>query len=186
MGWMRYVFLESAMALSVPVAIVLFVLLVWWRRGGSPRPLMIGLAIAGLLFVVQLAVETRRETAIRILKPIEAEVLTAQVDALAASLSDNFQCEGKSAGEFVDFCRERLRAFRVSWLRNSEITVIRSERDRFVIRARYQADVRGGELSGVLGTTWEVGFERSADGWKIYEIVPVAPFRALAQYGRNP
>ena len=40
MSWITWIILESKVALAIPLGTALFVLLVHWRRGGRPRPLL--------------------------------------------------------------------------------------------------------------------------------------------------
>ena len=58
MSWFTWIFLESLPALGALLFTVNFFLLVYWRRSGRVRPLLIGLGAAIVLLIVQAAVVT--------------------------------------------------------------------------------------------------------------------------------
>ena len=86
MEWVTWLLFESVAALGSVLGLVLFALLVHWRRSGQVRPLLLGLGVAAALLLVQVLVVTRREHAGRILAAIERDIVAARTAALEAAL----------------------------------------------------------------------------------------------------
>ena len=168
MGWMRWLLFESFAALAIGLFLVNFFLLVYWRRSGRPRPLLIGLGAAVVLLCVQNLVVTRQEHAGRILAGIEREIPTAAVAALAAALSDDFECDGMDAAEFVAFAEAGLQRVDVDILRRMRLEIGESGASRFVARVVYLSDVRVVDLfDRLIKTVWEVTFVQERGRWRI-------------------
>lgn len=168
MGWIRWLLLESFAALAIGLFLVNFFLLVYWRRSGRPRPLLIGLGAAVIMLCVQNLVVTRQEHAGRILGGIEREIPAAAVAALAAALSDDFECDGMDAEEFVAFAEAGLRRVDVDMLRRMGLEIGESGGSRFVARVVYLSDVRVAELfDRIVKTVWDVTFVQAGGRWRI-------------------
>lgn len=168
MGWMRWLLLESFTALALGLFLVNFFLLVYWRRSGRPRPLLIGLAAAAVLLCLQNLVVTRQEHAGRILAGIEREIPTAAVAALAAVLSDDFECDGMDADEFVAFAEAGLERVDVDMIRRIGLEIGESGTAQFVARVVYLSDVRVADLiDRLIKTVWDVTFVQERGRWRI-------------------
>ncbi len=174
MDWLRWIFLESFLALAIPLFLLNFALLVRWRRGGRPRPLLVALAVSVLLLAVQALVVTRHEVARGILAPIERDVLAGRSDALPAALAPDFYADGMNAGEFVEFAAAGLRRVRVNRLWRTRLEVVSGAGDAFIAEAVYLADTDVGVYSGGLKTEWEITFVRRGGEWLIGGIRAVA------------
>lgn len=173
MDWLTWFFLESAAALAVGLGLILFWLLVLWRRGGSARPLLIGLLLAIVLLGVQQVVDTPRERAARILAAIERDVIAGRTAALAASLADTFVAAGMDRSRFVEYAREQLQRVRIEWVRRGELVIEPLARDRFLASVGYQAGVIVRDAdAGFVPSRWRITFGRTSDGWKITTIDP--------------
>jgi hypothetical protein len=169
---LTWVVFESPAALAVPVALLLFFLLVRWRRGGSPRPLAAAALVSLALFIVQAAVVTAREHAARVLAGIERDLLDRRVEALRAALADDFHTQGLDRERFLDLVRQRIRHIRVHWLQRTGLRIAEREPDRFVVLVSYLAQGSGTEGDGLSRSSWRVAFGRRGGAWKIVEAEP--------------
>jgi hypothetical protein len=167
-----WVLFESIVALGVILALVNFFLLVYWRRSGQPRALLIGLAASLILLVVQSLVVTKREHAAAILQKIEADLLAARVEALDRALSTGFQAGSRDHDGFVEFARRQLKLVKIHWLRRSSPQVEQSQEDRFVVSVGYLADVTVEGFVGTVRSRWRITFAREGDQWRIETIDP--------------
>jgi hypothetical protein len=169
---LTWVLFESPVALGVPAALVLFFLLVYWRRGGSPRPLAVASLVTVALFITQALVVTYREQAIRVLAGIEQGVLDRRVDALRAALADDFHTQGLDRVDFLDMARQRLKHVRVHWLQRTGIRLEERGPERFTVIVSYLAQGSGAEGDGLTRSSWKVTFALRGGAWKIIEAEP--------------
>lgn len=169
-----WILFESRTALAVPLALLTFALLVHWRRGGSPRPLLAGLAAAAVLFVVQALVVTRREHAGRVLREIEAGLLASNVQPLERALAPGFTADEMDARAFVEFVRRTLQRVQITRLIQLALNVTDAHGDEFEVVTRYLSDQRGGNLPGMLDSTWRLRFRWSGDAYQLDSVEPVA------------
>jgi hypothetical protein len=167
MSWLVWVLFESLPALGAILGVALFVLLVYWRRSGKARALLIGLGIAVVLLAMQALVVTNRERAARVLTGIERDIRASRTDALAAALAPNFESQGLGRDEFVAYARRQLAKVRVRWLERWELNVTEAEADRFVASVTYLADVSVEGMSGTPRSSWRFVFVRTPAGWRI-------------------
>lgn len=171
MNWLTWLFLESFPALSISLFVVLFWLLVWWRRGGSVRPFLVAMLIGAVLLVVQSLVTTQREHAARVLSAVERGVPRADIKPLEASLTRSFQAAQLARDEFIGMAQRRLQEFRVNNVRRVTLSIDQSGPDRFVALAAYQCDIDHPDFgSGWLATGWRFTFLRVEGEWRIDEI----------------
>ncbi|MBL8877557.1 MAG: hypothetical protein JNG88_00430 [Phycisphaerales bacterium] len=171
MSLIRWVFLESLPALGVVLFVSNFWLLVWWRRGGSARPLLASLGISGVLLIVQVVVTTQREHAARVLGAIEQGVPRADVSGLDAALASSFAAGPMSRAEFVNLARSRLQDIKVNTVRRLSLEIAESGVSRFVALAAYQCDIVHPDFgSGWVATGWRFTFVREGEAWRIAEI----------------
>jgi len=177
MDGLRWFFLESTAALGGTLAVLLFVLLVYWRRSGHALPLLIGLSTATILLLVQALVVTQREHADRILRRIEKDLVRGGTSALAAALAPDFVTDdphdsGLRRAEFLDLARDWLRRVLVHWLERTDLRVEDTARDRFVASAAYIAEVGAEQFGGVFRSRWSLTFVRTPAGWQIRHLHP--------------
>ncbi len=170
MAWVVWVLFESRAALAALLGVVLFVLLVHWRRSGRPRPLLLGLAAAVLLLVVQALVVTKREHARRILSAIEQDIVASRTTALAAALAPDFDFPEGRAG-FLELVDHELARIDVRYLERWWLRVERDEGERFTVVVEYSADIAG-VYAGTFQSGWELTFVNTADGWRVQQIRP--------------
>ncbi len=171
-NWLSWILFESLAALGAVLGVVLFALLVHWRRSGRPRALLIGLAVAVVLFIVQALVVTQREHAARILTAIENDLVASRSDALAAALSPDFAWD-HPRGDFISYVERQLTRVDIRWVERFRLRVSESQPDRFTVLASYRADIATPGYAGSLPSTWSLTFVRTPDGWKIIQIKPV-------------
>lgn len=171
---MRWFFLESVLALGASAFLVNFALLVRWRRGGTPRPLLIALLVSAALLAVSIAVGTPREHVTRILRHIERDLPQGRTDALSRALAPDFRAGEMSADAFLAMVRERLDATRVLDLRRTDLMVVADSADNLAVEAAYLADVdaRGG-YRGYFTSRWGMRFARRRGEWRILSITPM-------------
>jgi hypothetical protein len=165
---------ESTLMLGGCLAVILFVLLVYWRRTLKPRPLLIALALTVILLIVQAAVVTRWEHADRILQRIEAGVLASQPEAIAAALSGRFHIAETNWDdeEFLDRVRRYMQAVDVRTLTRRALEIEESNADRFQIYVSYWADISTRDFAGGLLSRWRIVFVVEEHGWRIISIEP--------------
>lgn len=167
--WMLF---ESPGALGVPVALLLFFLLVRWRRGGSPRPLATAALVSLVLFVVQAVVVTPREYAIRILAGVERGLLDRRVEALGDALAEDFHIQGLDRERFLELVRQRIKHIRVHWLQRTGMRIEERAADRFAVLVSYLAHGSDTEGDGLTRSSWRVTFGRRGGAWKIVAAEP--------------
>jgi hypothetical protein len=167
-----WVLLESTVTLAVILALVSFFLLVYWRRSGRPRPLLIGLAVAFVLLGLQALIVTKREHAAATLSRIETDLLASRVEALDRALAADFQAGHMNHESFVDFARRQLKVVEIHWLRRTSPRVEQSQKDSFRISVGYTADVTAHGYVGPVGSRWTITFVREGGGWRIGRIDP--------------
>lgn len=174
MNSLTWLFLESTLALAALLFVVLFVLLVYWRRSGVVRPLLVGLAAAVVLLVVQSAVVTQREQAGLIMGRVEQDILDSKVDALAAALSSDFWIEDAEwdSEKFIERVRHYMRRVDVLTLMRRRLEVVERGEDTFTVEIAYLADVRGMDYAGVTPSNWRIQFVREGEDWRIRNIIP--------------
>jgi hypothetical protein len=165
---------ESTLLLGGCLAVILFVLLVHWRRTLRPRPLQIGLAVAVVLLVVQAAVVTRWEHADRIMKRIEAGVRVSRPGAIAATLSARFHVEetGWDREAFIEIVRSYMSWIDVHALSRRTLEITAHEPEAFSVYVSYLADASAGGFRQAGLSRWLIRFTRETDGWRIISIEP--------------
>lgn len=174
MNSLVWFFFESTLALGGCLAVVLFVLLVHWRRRLQPRPLLIGLVVSIVLLITQALVVTRREVAQRIMRGIEVGVIASRPDAIAAALSSRFRVSEPEMdrGEFLDLVERYMQRVDVRTLYQRALKVTTSEGSTFEISVSYLADVTQRSYSGAVLSRWSIVFTREDGGWRILSIEP--------------
>jgi hypothetical protein len=173
MDWLAWIFLESLPALAALLFTANFILLVYWRRTGRPRPLLVGLAASAALLAVQTVVVTRREHALRILAGIQQDVMTTRTTNLADALAPNFQAGHMDRNEFLDFVTRCYDRVDVAAVRRVSLTFLDSQPEHFTIKVAYMADVRASFGGGWWRSTWEIAFQQTPQGWRINGITPI-------------
>jgi hypothetical protein len=165
---------ESTLMLGGCLAVILFVLLVYWRRTLKPRPLLIGLALTAVLLIVQAAVVTRWEHADRIMKRIEAAVLASQPEPIEATLSERFHIAetGWDRADFIKIVRSYMSRVDVHSLSRRALEVTAEQPDSFQIYISYLADASTRDYRQAGLSRWRIRFVREADGWRIVSIEP--------------
>ncbi|MBW7905971.1 MAG: hypothetical protein LC135_10705 [Phycisphaerae bacterium] len=169
----RYVLLESPLVLGIVLVLINFALLVAWRRGGSPRPLLSSLGASAILLVVQALVVTQRERAGLVLAAIERDLVVGRLGALDAALAADFETQGVGRAEFLAMAAEALRHVRVTWLRRTELALAPADGEGFAVEAAYIADLDARDYRGTLRSRWRIAFARREGRWRITTIEPL-------------
>jgi hypothetical protein len=168
-----WLLLEAPRTLFGVSFVVLFFLLVHWRRGHSPRPLLIGLAVTFALLLLSALVVTRREHAGRVLAAIEGELLRRQVAALRTSLSPEFRAGPWGAAEFVSRAEQWLEVVQPIWLQRTEFRVLDGgDAERFDLSVGYLAQARHEGFQQLVRAQWRMHFVRSHGRWQLSGIDP--------------
>lgn len=173
MDWLAWTFLENTVALAAVVFVANFVLLVYWRRSGRAKPLLVGLAVSVLLFALQAAVVTRREHALRLLNGIADDIVAARVGALDAALATDFHAGSMDHDDFVEYVERQYDRVRVLKLNRSEFAIVKDEDDQFVAETAYQGDIDAPPMRGWMRTRWELTFKLENGAWRIADIRPL-------------
>lgn len=167
MQWITWILFESLPALGVCLFLLNFATLVFWRRGGSPRPLLVTLLLAAVLLPTQALVTTQGEHARDILRRIERDLLAGRTAAFEASLAPSFRAAGMERDDFIDFARRRMESLRIHLLQRLGGRVESSSEDRFVYQVSYASTISTEPLSGTINSTWRVTFVRVDGAWRI-------------------
>lgn len=173
MATVTWILLESLPTLGAILFVILFVLLVRWRQGGTARPLLIGLGVALVLLIVQAAVVTNRERAIRIMAPIESGLLARDAQPVVRALHGEFLSDRMDQTGFGEFVRSQLANIQLHRLWRRETTVIESDDNGFVARLTYYAELTVRDVRRPLSSVWDLRFEQDDGEWKIHSINPV-------------
>jgi hypothetical protein len=152
---------------------VLFVLLVYWRRTGRVRPLLVGLAVAVVLFVLQATVVTSRERVGRTMDAIQHDLVAQRSNALAAALAPDFEAGGMNRDTFLEYVRRQMERVNVRDLDRTALRIERSEGDRLVVSVSYLASIVMQDYAGDVLSRWSLTFARTPAGWKIVSIQPL-------------
>lgn len=166
---LQWFFLESTIALGIVSFLVLFWLLVHWRRNGNVRPLLIGLLVCGTLLIIQAAVVTPRERAELVLGKIERDVKQGKTTALAESLGRQFTGLGVGRTEFIDAASRYVGHMSIHALYRSELRT-EPAGDGFVAVVSYLAEMGYDSESGTVITQWRFRFAREDGRWVIVEL----------------
>ncbi len=172
MDWIAWFLFESLAALGAALFVVNFVLLVIWRRSGRPRPLVISLAVALLLLLLQTAVTTRREAVTRLLGGIEQDVRNAQISRIGAALAPGFSAGPMQAEDFLEYVQRQYAHVRVHSVKRTALELQPVAGERFDTTVGYLADVDAEAYRGPVRTTWNFEFVRTDDGWRVQSIRP--------------
>ncbi len=167
MNWLTWILFESPVALGTALLPPLFVLLVLWRRRGRAQPLLVGLAAAAALVILQALVSTRREHAVRLLDPIERELVQARTTALGAALAQNFDAGCLDRDAFLAQVEQSLHRIRIRWLERWRLTIQDSDPDQFTAAAEYLAEVNTEGIAHTPRSAWELLFVRTPAGWRL-------------------
>lgn len=171
-AWLTWFLFESAAGLAACSALLLFILLVRWRRGGSAKPLLAGLMLSGGLFVLEVLVVTPRERAARMLSDVTDDLCLGRVEALRAALSPRFRAGEMGREQFVDYVRDVLERVRIHAADRTALRVTRSDPGTFSVLAGYLPDLTLSNEGRVrVPSSWRLTFERDDGDWKITEIV---------------
>ncbi len=168
-----WVLFESAAALAAVLGAVLFVLLVYWRRTGRVRPLLVGLAAAVVLFVIQAVVVTRREHVGRIMDAIQRDLVADRIDALAAALAPEFEAGRMDRDTFLEYAQRQLKRVNVRTLDRTGLRIEESEGERVVATVSYLASIVMPDYAGDMLSRWSLTFIRTSTGWQIVDIQPL-------------
>lgn len=174
---LTWLFFESLLALAALVATAWFVLLVYWRRTGRVLPLLIGLGVGLLLFALQAAVTTRRETAARVLTQLEDAVVRSNMPAFEALLAPHFATDAGNGPllnreAFLAWVHARMDQMDIIWVNRRTIELVDTAPDHFSVRVSYVAEARiGRESNGPFPSRWFFVFARGpGDHWLIQQV----------------
>lgn len=177
MTWVTWLLFESFWTLGAVLLVALFVLLVYWRQRGKPRPLLVGLAVTVVLLVLQNVVTTQREHARQIMDAVVRDLVDSRTDTLEAVLAADFNA-GEVSGQtldraaFLKLVRRQLQAVNLRWVETWQLRVIESAADHFTVSASYLAETTVERAAGTIRSRWRITFARQPDGWKIRDIQP--------------
>ncbi len=174
---LAWIFLESPMALGVLSAFVLFLLLVYWRRGGSPKPLLVGLIVCSGLFIAQSLIQTTRERVLSVMGGIESDVVASRAGALQAALAPGFQVDlGTGVVDrfaFVAYAKAWLERIRVTSLTRTDLKITRVDSGTLDVQISYLAHLRYKDYVGLHPSSWRIRFVQVGDDLQITKIDPV-------------
>ncbi len=167
---------ESPFWLGIVLAPVLFVLWGLWYRTRTPRAarvLLVGLAIALLLFVCQWLVVTDREQLQLTATRLSNAVGRHDIDAIIELLDPNVQFDGR-------FSRQDFRDHLVMLLEKYSVKdptvggfVIEITGDRATVGCSSMCHVEWSGWAGNVPSSWELKFQLFEEGWLITDLRPL-------------
>lgn len=173
MQTLSYILFESAIAVGVLGFLVNFALLVYWRRTGRPRPLLIGLVVTAAALAVEAGVVTPHERAASTLDAIERDLLRNRVDALDRALHPDFRTGGLDRNGFLKLIQTRyLPRVDLQWLRRTKLETSAVRNERFTADVAYLVDLAVRDFHGTIKARTRLTFARSPDGWQVIGIDP--------------
>lgn len=180
---LKWVLLESPLALGILSSLVLFTLLVYRAQTGNQRPALVGIVVMGILFAIQMAITTNREQVRLILDGVVGDVLKGVTTNLRASLSDSFEINGLDADEFCDLVDQRYKIVRPIYVREVALEVDDSQEGVLKARVSYWHDVRLVKqgMNATTNSHWLLELIESDSGWKINRITPDGPFHGWSE-----
>ncbi|MBK8913953.1 MAG: hypothetical protein IPM64_04990 [Phycisphaerales bacterium] len=170
MSFITWVLFESFYALAGVLTILLYVLLVHWRRGGNRNVFLAGCAVAALLLVAQPLVVTKRERAGMILDTVAADLTRGRVAALSTALAPGFLLGEMDAAELTRRVERRLERTPVREARRTRIEVVESGAGRFRVDASYVVTFSNEDFGRTVRSRWHIGFEEVDGEWRISSI----------------
>ena len=173
MDTLRWFLFESTTALGIVLALVLFGLLVRWRRTLKARPLLIGLGVAAVLLAVQALVVTPRERVLDLMRIVERDVVEGRTNGLEAVLGRGFTAGDRNREAFLDFVHGEQQRIDVHSVRRSTTRVVEQRGDELTLRMQYGARITASSYTGSIASTWRITFAREGDAWRIVRIEPV-------------
>ena len=172
---LTWFFLESVIALGATLVVVMFILLVYWRRTLRVKPFLIGGALAVILLIVQAAVVTQRERADRMMRRIEAAVLESKPKGVEAELSERFHAEPPEMdrARFTELVKMYMEQVDVRTLHRLQLEMTEQQADHFIAELSYMADISARDFNGTVTSRWRLRFEHESEGWRIVNIIPI-------------
>jgi hypothetical protein len=169
----RWLLFESPTALAVALGLLLFGLLVHWRKTLNPRPLLVGLALAAILAVLQTVIVTPREHALQILDRVERDLLAGRSAALENALAADFQAGSMDRPAFLEVVRRKLRDVQIQKLERTTDARLAGDDRTYDAEFGYSGAVNSQDFAGNVPSRWRIVFSRGADGWQIQRIEPL-------------
>lgn len=170
MDTVRWIFLESPLALALLAGFVNFWLLVHWRRSGRPRPLLVGLAATVALFVVQAWVEMPREAVRRIVGELERAVEHRQIEPFERELAASFVAGSLDRRTFLEMVRGVLPELDVFMLLRQKLDVVPVDDGEVVATVHYVGNARYREEGGAFRAWFDFRFAWIDGRWQIVAI----------------
>ncbi len=170
MDTLRWIFFESPLALALLAGFVNFWLLVHWRRSGKPRPLLVGLGVTVVLFIVQAWVETPREAVRRIVGELERAVEHRQIEPFERYLAGSFVAGSLGRETFIETVRAVLPELDVFVLLRQKLDVVAVDRGQVVATVYYVGNARYGDQGGAFKAWFDFRFGQIDGRWRIVAI----------------
>lgn len=172
METLRWLFLESTAAIVIVAGVSTFVGLVMWRRGESPRPLLVCLSVGLAWGLTSYLVVTPRERADDLMRRIEDDVRISRVGALSELLARDFRAGSMDRRAFLEFARETLDRVRVVQLYRSRLDICNEREGEFTAGLSYVGQIQFRNDAGGMKSRWNVRIGRTPDGWRVLGIEP--------------
>lgn len=164
---------ESPWTLSFLAAAVCLILLVLWRRTGSPgrrKAFLIAVVASVALLVLQAIVVTDRERIMSQLDALAEAVERVDLPQIDRAIDADYTDGRDDRGRLLATIHERLTRYTIRGARLSAFDITVDGGDA-TVRFRCVCDLAGGEAPG--GTTvsrWEVRLVRRDEGWRVRSI----------------
>ncbi len=176
MGFVTRVLFESTLWLVVfsflLFAIILLARTRWESVSARRYGLPAALGVVVLLFVVQSLVVTERERILSALDVFIKAIESENIAVIRTVVSDSYEMEGMNADDFVAYTARFLEAWNVSDVRYRRRDVdVEGETATMTLGLTATAGQKK-EVGQTHAGTWEFGWVRENDSWKIISVVP--------------
>ncbi len=173
MSFLTTLLFESAVMLGLLCVAVCAVLLVLWRRTGSPgRRNALGIAVpaSAVLLVAQALVRTDRERAIALMEDLAAAVQEPDFARIEQAIDADYR-DGRDTREtLIRTIHERLTRYTIQRVGLSAFE-FESAGDEAAIRFRVICDLRSGDnFVANMPSRWEVRLVRREGQWAVRAI----------------
>jgi hypothetical protein len=168
---LMWFFYEALYPLLITLFVVNFLLLAWWRRGGSKRPLQAGLVLSVLLLAGNVAITTDREQAAQIMGRLEQAFETDDLAPLREYVAADFSARGYNRTDFLELVERWQADTAIGNIVRRHLDIERRTEDIIIVdyhcAAQIESQRHGG---GWIVSMWRLSFRETPAGWRLYAI----------------
>lgn len=178
MTLIHQILFERPLQLGMVLAVVLLSLVAWrMRRPGraADRALLIGIAAAIALMIVQYLVKTDREQITALMTSLARASDVEDIDTIAAALDRDYRLDGLDRDAVIAWVEATLANVDVDqpYIAHAEITFPTAETATAIVTARCELTIGSLRRRGIQ-SLWQIDLRRRAPGhWTITGVDPL-------------